>query len=383
MRNNRARARQVRTHMAATGQPFTLASRALEHDGSSYLRTGWSGSGWSRLLPLQAMSLEMVIVTATVTGQDGDLATLLAAHPVSTRTPDGVHTALTWQDRDDVDDEDIELARHAQDTFVTAVAASGRPVPTTLVGLADLLADLGVYRHTLTSTGTHRWRTPVELPDPAEVLALPVDWTDREDQIYWVAHTHRPAAALARSLQTRHHDARHGRDTLDTTLQRLGADAEMPVDVVRDGLNGLMYRTGLTVLRRGVALQRRDLAAVAEHARIQLVVDWPAIESTLGDPDETEEVMWGGPPWRIFRNVADDARVTEHAFVVGLMEFRIRKPTGGTLLTCLNMMAQESGASVGSLASSLVELEEAGLLRWRTDEQVAELAAQPDQFSDA
>jgi len=32
-------------------------------------------------------------------------------------------------------------------------------------------------------------------------------------------------------------------------------------------------------------------------------------------------------------------------------------------------------------ASSLIELEEAGLVRWHTDEQVAELADRPGQFS--
>lgn len=386
MRHNRARGRQIRTLMAATGQPFTLASRALDQGGSSYLRTQWSISGWSRLLPRQAMNLEMVIGTATVTGQDGDLAALVAAHPISTHYPDALDAPLNWQDHgadDQTDDGDTELARAAQTAFTVAVAASGRPVPTTLTGLAELLTDLGIYQHTLTGAGTHRWRAPADLPDPAEVLPLPAEWIAREEQIRWASLTLGPATALARSLQTRHlDDARYGQDGLDTTLQRLASDADMPVQGVRDGLDGLIYRAELTVQRQGVALARRDLATLAEHARIQLVIDWPALESSVGDLDETEEVVWEGPPWRIFRNIADNPQMGEHAFVIGLMQFRIRKPTGGSFITCLDVMAQEQGISVAAMTSGLVELEEAGMLRWRVDEQVAELAGRPDQFSE-
>jgi hypothetical protein len=387
MRHNRARARQIRTLMAATGQPFTLASRALDQGGSSYLRTKWNISGWSRLLPRQAMNLEMVIGTATVTGQDGDLAALVAAHPISTRYPDGLDTTLIWHDHDaddEIEDEDTKLASAAQTAFSVAVTASGRPVPTTLTGLAELLTDLGVYQHTLTGAGTHRWRAAEDLPDPIDVLPLPADWITREEQIRWASQTLGPATALARGLQSRHlDDARYGQDSLDTTLQRLASDADMPVEVVRDGLDGLMYRAELTVQRQGVTLARRDLTTLAEHARIQLVIDWPTLESTFGDPDETKRVVWEGPPWRIFRSIADDRHMGDHAFVIGLMQFRIRKPTGGSFITCLDIMAQQQGISVAAAASSLIELDEAGLLRWRVDEQVAELAERPDQFSDA
>ena len=74
--------------------------------------------------------------------------------------------------------------------------------------------------------------------------------------------------------------------------------------------------------------------------------------------------------------------MSEHAFVIGLMQFRIRKPTSGSFITCLDVMAQQQGISVAA-AGSLIELEDAGLLRWRIDEQVAELAERPDQFSGA
>ncbi|GLZ40291.1 DUF6042 family protein [Actinokineospora sp. NBRC 105648] len=143
------------------------------------MRTAWSNSAWSRLMPLEAMNMEFVIGTASVTDQDGDLARLVATHPASNQFPDGVDTLLTWQDRDDRDVEATEVRRHAQSAFASAVTALGRPVPTTVAGLADLLAEIGVCQHTRTADGTHRWRVPLDITGLMDALPIPADWIAR------------------------------------------------------------------------------------------------------------------------------------------------------------------------------------------------------------
>lgn len=250
MVNDRARKKRIRAHMVATGQPYLQASREIDASGYSYMRTAWSNSAWPRLMPREAMNLEVVIGTASVLNQDGDLVQLVADHPASNQFPDGVDTALTWQDNE-ADEESTSLRRQAQAAFTAAVTALGRPVPTTVAGLADLLAEVGVYEHTRALDGTDQWRAPLTIPDPMDVLPLPADWVEREDRVRWSTRTSGPAMALGRSLR-----AHQGRDQVDTTLQRLASEADMPIGAVRVGLDGLMYRFGMVVLRQGKPLDR-------------------------------------------------------------------------------------------------------------------------------
>ncbi|KOV84613.1 DUF6042 family protein [Nocardia sp. NRRL S-836] len=279
MVDDRARKKKIRAHMAATGLRYLQAARDIDGSGHSYMRTAWSNSAWPRLMPQEAMNLEVVIDTASVLSQDGDLAHLVTTHPASNQFPNGINTVLTWQDNDD-DGETAMLRRHAEAAFTAAVTALARPVPTTVADLADLLADIGVFEHTHTENGTEQWRAPLEIPDPMDALPLPADWIDREERIGWRTRTAGPAMALRRSLR-----AYEGRPQVDTTLQRLAGEADMPVSAVRAGLDGLMYRFGVSVLRQGTTLDRRDLDALAEHARIGIVVDWTSFTSTT-EPDE-------------------------------------------------------------------------------------------------
>ena len=445
MRHNRARKQAVKARMAVTGETYAQANRTLNDDGGySYMRNRWSRSSWPRLLPVQAMTLEMVIGTATLTDRDGDLPALFAAHAAIAMYPDGANTILTWRDHDHdeagdqdgepdggrdkdagLDERDRALVDRTRATFTTAVLDSGRTVPTTLADLAELLAGLGVYQHTRSGTGAHRWRTPEQFPDPTEVLPMPAEWLEREEQIRWLGSTNRPAVALARSLQDRdqrdggrHRGGQVGSRSYDTTLQQLAAGADMPVEVARDGLDGLMYRAKMIVQRRGAVLQRPDIAFLAEHARIRLVVDWStadltgddnlaldlhgALDDLLDDlPDDAalddvdvddaalesrpavmdSKVVWDGPPWRIYRNIAADPRVGNSVAVLGLMQFSFQQVDSDTFRTCLAVMAGEGGTSIGATAAALTQLEDAGLLHWHHDRQTAELATRRGQFS--
>lgn len=381
MVSDRARKKKIRAHMAATGQSFLRSARELDGVDYSYLRTAWSNSAWPRLMPLEAVHLEVVIGTASVLNQDGDLAKLVANHPASHQFPDGVDTVLIWQDSDDLDPDTVALQRHAKASFNAAASALGRPVPTTVAGLADFLAAVGVYQHTQAADGTHQWRAPNEIPDPLDTLPLPADWIEHEEHVRWNKNAG-PAIALRRALQ-----AHRGRDQVDTTLQRLAAEADMSVHAARAGLDGLMFRFGLVVLRHGSRLERRDLTALVEHARIGLVIDWTSSDFAVdldNEHDDEMQMVWEGAPWLIYRNIANDSRIPENSRdLVGYMPFAIGQPDGSTFPTCLAGMAAEQALSIDATVSSLVELETVGLLRWRVDRQLAELAAAPNQFGGA
>lgn len=171
---------------------------------------------------------------------------------------------------------------------------------------------------------------------------------------------------------------------MHTTLEHLAAAAEMPIDIARDGLDGLMYRDWATVLRRDTQLGRRDLVTVPDHARIKLVIDWSSVEREPDDDPDEEPIIWQGAPWVIYQGVAADPCVSKNARdVLGYMQSTFRKPTGGTFLTCLVEMAAEQGTSISAAAGALSKLETAGLLCWHADEQLAELAGRPDQFARA
>ncbi|QXV57444.1 DUF6042 family protein [Amycolatopsis sp. TNS106] len=384
MVNERVRKKKIRAHMAATGRPYLRAARDLDDSGSgfSYLRTDWSNSAWPRLMPLEAMTLELIIGTASVTDQDGDLADLIAAHPASSKLDKGPDTVLTWQYRDEEDAETAALRAEAQAAFTDAVTTLGRPVPTTLADLAHLLAELGVYQHTREPDGKHRWRAPQAIPRLQDVLPLPCYWTEREDRVRWFTETSGAALTLQRSLR-----GHHGEDQVDTTMQRLGDETGMPIAAVRAGLDGLMYRFNVEVLRHETPVTREDLDGLAEHARIRLVIDWTNFETSLDpdqDDDEDMQLVWDNAPWSTYRAIAADAHIIDGAHeVLGHMPFTISQPDGNTFSTSLADLAIGNAMSTGALADSFLELEKAGLLRWSAERQLAEMAEVPNKFTTA
>jgi hypothetical protein len=51
---NRARKRMIRARMAVTGEPYTVALRAVASGSPGYWRSDWFSSAWMRLLPVHA-----------------------------------------------------------------------------------------------------------------------------------------------------------------------------------------------------------------------------------------------------------------------------------------------------------------------------------------
>lgn len=165
--------------MAVTGEPYTVALRAVASGSPGYWRSDWFSSAWMRLLPVQATPLEIAITTATVHDAAATLEKVLADNPARRDLPDGAATALAWST---VDDD------------------GGFSMPTTVAELADILAQLGVFESTQTSNGPTIWRAPEDLPAPATVLQLPEDWLAHEDRVHWKTVTSLPADTLRRKL---------------------------------------------------------------------------------------------------------------------------------------------------------------------------------------
>ena len=185
--------------MAVTGEPYTVALRAVASGSPGCWRSDWFSSAWMRLLPVQATPLEIAITTATVHDAAATLEKVLADNPARCDLPDGAATALAWST---VDDDAYTASRRdvARQAFELALRDGGFSMPTTVAELADILAQLGVFESTQTSNGPTIWRAPEDLPAPATVLQLPEDWLAHEDRVHWKTVTSLPADTLRRKL---------------------------------------------------------------------------------------------------------------------------------------------------------------------------------------
>ena len=337
----RARKNLIRAHMAVTGTNYMRAVRDLSNGGCSYLRSEWSNSAWVRILPYEALHLETVISTATVHSQDGSLADLLAIYAREMRMAERLDSPLTWQSENSGrDSRQNELRELAESAFATAAIRLGHVVPATVGELADFLASVGVYQHTITSGGTGRWRTSEMLPDLLEVLPVPSEWVEREHEVEWVTRDVGPAVSLLRSLQKY-----RGQAQVDTTVEKLATEAAISAAAARNGLRGLMRRHELGVVRGGQTLEFRDLREVADHARITVMLDWDD-ENIIFDPDDDTEskFLWTAAPWLSYAAIAAHPDVSvESAELVNHFPFTMQKPDGGTYVTSLASSAAHMG----------------------------------------
>lgn len=368
MRHDRARQRKIRVLAERTGLPFGKAARLHDAGGVSCTRSDWTSSGWHRLLPPIAFSLEMLIATATQADADGDLDDLIAAHPVlAEQLPDRGATPLLWHEPGR---ESAELERRrdqAREALRNALASRGLTMPTTLRELADLLAQLGVYHHTRGIDGRHQWRA-LQLP-VVDLLDLPAEWIAAENDARWLMVTSTPAVHLHRALA---HSERV--PTIPTTIDRLASDVDATAAEVRLGLEGLLYQGVLTVGRHGAVLDSRQVREVPGHARIDLQMDLDRLPAPDDSADTEEEmVCWNGSPWSVYRAVAADSRIPEDALeVLSFVPFVKSTPDGRMSTTCLAQFAASSGGPMSDVVESLFVLEVNGFIRWNDTKQRVE-----------
>ncbi|WP_020421094.1 DUF6042 family protein [Amycolatopsis sp. ATCC 39116] len=360
------RNRNIRARMARTGESFTEAARAVDGDDLMYHRRDWAHSGWARLLPSSAHILETIVATATMENVDGNLRHLFKDRAARLRFPQGVATAVSWVE-DHIDDKTRALSEEAEAAFRAALAAAGRPVPGTIGELAVLLAELGVYQHSILPSGKEQWRAGPDLPAPEDVLALPASWLAREEERRWRLVTGRPALALARHLRNQGLKA-----DLSTTILRLAQDSGLAADEVRRGLEGMAYRGWMTAHRHDAQLRHADLRELDEHARFTLRPDLEAMaaELTPEDPDDSDDtadavIDWNASPWKVYRSAEQDHDLSSESLaVLASLPFPIEHPGGSAGMLSLRDLAEAQGMSVEATVRALYELEGVGALKW-------------------
>jgi Family of unknown function (DUF6042) len=379
MTNRRIHASAVRHRMIVTGEPYSVAQRSHRGGGVTYLRPEWHESGWNRLLPSAAIGLEAAISTATVLKIDGTLRHLIDRFGFATafRLSDGIDTPLTWHEGEEHDGETRAIKEDAERAFHGALDKMERPRPQTIGALADLLAEIGVFRHTVTPDGRHQWRTEGKLPEISDVLRLPDYWIEREQRFQWRSRTGKAACGLQQHLRE------IGRPTaLTTTVELLAREAAVSESAIRDGIVGLLAEDCLRVQRHGKPLDANGLKRLAEHARFSLTLDWIQLDeqwTATGDDDldRPSEVQWQGSPWACCRNISRHSEISANAAdLVASMPFQLLQPTGDIITTSLAELAASQGDPTSATVEACFELERVGALRWLGDQQVAELAGE-------
>lgn len=375
MTRDKARKQAIRYRMVVTAEAYSVAARRVGLGGASYLRRDWYDSGWQRLLPTGAMLIEAAVGTATVREIDGTLEDLIAGlgYAGTVSLPNGLDAPLTWVEQD-ADEETRRLREQAQAAFHTAVAATGRPAPTTIGELAALLAELGVYQHTATADGTHRWRSEADLPPMVDVLALPQTWVEHEEGVQWLTRTGPAAYGLQAHLRERGRPA-----VLATTLERLATDSGVSPAAVRDSVEGLLFDGCVTVHRSGKIVEGAELTKLAVHARITLTFDWPRLDHRWAAADDDEgtpsEVRWMSSPWACYRGIVNDPGISAEAGrVIAYLPFMLAQANGESLTTTLAETAATQGISVASAVDAFFELEGHGAVRWDGSRQAVAVA---------
>jgi Family of unknown function (DUF6042) len=206
------------------------------------MRESWQRSGWTRLLPGQAMFPEIAITTATVHEGRSSLQDALASSSARRDLPEGAQTRLSWGSSED-DQATRAIARAAREAFTAALAKLGIAVSETVSELADVLAVVGVYERS-EALGAHAsWRSPEDLVDPLNVLPLPDSWREHEDAVRWRTITGLPADKLIQLLRHADKPAR-----FDTTIEHLAQAVEWDQEQIRLALASVIHGDlGMTV----------------------------------------------------------------------------------------------------------------------------------------
>ncbi|MEU7925089.1 DUF6042 family protein [Micromonospora sp. NPDC049107] len=367
-----------------TFREYLISGRLPEEVRSdvAHWRREWQLSGWQRLLPHDAMFVEIAVATATVLEIDGSLADLLD-HLGVVRAgvlPEGTQTPLDWGISDDNDEETNLLKAHSRESFRSALSALDIREPATIGELADTLAAIGVY-HRSVEDGVERWRCEDDLPPVAQVLTLTDQFVHDEERVALLTRIRPAVDHLLRHLR-----GRGCPEVVVTSVQRLADEASMGGPAVRDALAG-MIRDGDTRVQRFMKdVDPADLERIAEHARITLLLDWSrdAGEADHEDDDwddiDLQHLRWSGPPWQVYQSLAEQFRQDDGDViaVLGALPFAVRFPNGNRIFYSMAQAAVEQRISVPAAAGALLELARNGLLIWNHEVQEVQFRESED-----
>lgn len=191
------------------------------------------GSGWSDLLPQQAMALHTLVRTATDNDIDGtidDLARALGADWFE-HFAGGLDSDVRWNHP--LDEDDVELVEggcRARHECIRAYSLSGVVLPATVRELARSMADLGIFD--VTCDG-RRWRAVTWPPLPEEALAVSEDFRDTQAVRRWLTLHQQNARAILGFLPAR--------TAFAVSVDDLTRVLDLPKTAVRGGLELLVH----------------------------------------------------------------------------------------------------------------------------------------------
>jgi hypothetical protein len=199
----------------------------------------WREAGWHRLLPAEGGQLRSLIFQATQEQLDGSLDYLALAFPQKMRS-DTLDGGLTWEPEKPLshDPELDEVARRREYCLETLTAA-GIPIPLTVRELADTMVQIGLFTVTDRGTPSERWRTERFLPHPDEILSVPREWIEENEQERW-AWALRDAIFGFWDI----HERRRFRkvDQWRTSINRLAKSAKVDPESMRQALALIVAR---------------------------------------------------------------------------------------------------------------------------------------------
>ncbi len=208
----------------------------LSDDAFIEFNMGFVHSGWTDVLPQQAVALHALVAVASARDYDGSLDALvaLAGPGWFDDSTGGLDAPVRWLHPDDGGDLDCEAdAGTARDECGRAFDRARLEVPTTVRELGSTMAKLGILSF---DQFIPRWRLASVLLLPEEVLPVSTALRQAQADRRWSALHEATALHLSRFLAAA--GARHR--ALTTSVARLEAAIGHNEDGIRGALEVLV-----------------------------------------------------------------------------------------------------------------------------------------------
>jgi hypothetical protein len=201
----------------------------------------WREAGWHRLLPSEGQRLRALVYQATEEQLDGSLDYLVLSFPREWSDRNGgLEGGLTWEpEMPHMHNRDVEEAVRRREVCLEVLTAAGIPIPLTVRDLADTMTRIGLFTVTDRGTPSERWRTERFLPHPDEILALPREWIEENEQERWML-AFRDAIFGFWEIQERRRFRKV--DQWRTSINRLAKSAKVDPESMRQALAVIVSR---------------------------------------------------------------------------------------------------------------------------------------------
>jgi hypothetical protein len=251
----------------------------------------WWVSGWHAVLPRQGLFIDMVVSTATVRDVHGDFSTLVSSvgFEAFELNTGGLQEPVWWSypDAEEDDEEQRAIDLEMQREFESTMTRAGLKLPETVLDLALLMADLGLYERTAVN-GMESWRKVIPTPLASETLPVSEAFSKSQDESRWSDVEEESAQLILRYVI----DVLDSPPKIESTLKSLADHVGLEVPDLRFGLTGLLS-SGFEIVEP-LSLETIDPESVDEEKEIAVLVDWlvfaqDRIGITFSDPTDGDK----------------------------------------------------------------------------------------------